>query len=186
VATPGTRIWPAGKNSPAHYHDEAKTMDLFLIDAISLDTELVSDYPQMVKLGDHLFDEVSGVAKITNKGGSGITTYRNKEALKLIVINLYKGYRKGRAVGYSRDKGYYGDDSRYRQIWFKYDRIIDVIDALKTLGYADYKDGLHYPDEDVLYQSRVWATPKLLDLFHEFEIKQITSLKKARLGRSSS
>jgi len=81
-------------------------MDLFLIDAIPLDTDLVSDYPQIVKLVDHLFDEVSDVAKITNE-------YRSKEALKLILINLYKGYRRGRAVRYSRDKAYYAAGTRY-------------------------------------------------------------------------
>ena len=41
-------------------------MDLFLLDAIPLDTALVSRYPQLVKLGDHLFDEVTTVAKTTN------------------------------------------------------------------------------------------------------------------------
>jgi len=50
-------------------------MDLFLLDAIPLDTDLVSEYPELVKLGDHLFEEVAGVAKITN-------AYRSKEALK--------------------------------------------------------------------------------------------------------
>jgi hypothetical protein len=50
-------------------------MDLFLLDAIPLDTDLVSEYPELVKLGDHLFDEVSAVAKTTNE-------YRSKEALK--------------------------------------------------------------------------------------------------------
>ena len=65
-------------------------MDLFLLDAIPLDTDLVSEYPELVKLGDRLFEEVSGVAKTANK-------YRSKEALKLILINLFKRYRRGRA-----------------------------------------------------------------------------------------
>ena len=66
-------------------------MPLFLLDATPLDTDLVSDYPALVKLGDHLFEEIASHAKITNK-------YRGKEALKLVLINLYKGFRRGRAV----------------------------------------------------------------------------------------
>ena len=81
-------------------------MNPFLLDAIPLDTDLVSQYPQIVKLGGHLFDEVSGLVKVMNK-------YRSKEALKLILINLNKGYRRGRAVRYSRDKAFYTDGSRY-------------------------------------------------------------------------
>ncbi len=145
-------------------------MDPFLVNAIPLDTHVVSEYPELVKLGDHLFDEVTDVAKTTNK-------YRSKEALKLILINLYKGYRKGRAVRYSRDKAFYASGRRYHQIWFKYDRVIPIIDALKELGYADYKDGLHYPDDDVLYQSRVWASKKLIELFHEYHFQIITHFK---------
>jgi hypothetical protein len=81
-------------------------MNLFLLDAISLDTDLVSKYPQVVKLSDDLFDEVSGVAKMTNP-------YRSKEALKLILINLYKGFIRARAIRYSRDKVSYAAGSRY-------------------------------------------------------------------------
>jgi hypothetical protein len=66
-------------------------MDEFLTDAIPLDTDLVSNYPELVKLGEHLFEEVAAIARITNP-------YRSKEALKLILINLYKGYRRGRAI----------------------------------------------------------------------------------------
>jgi len=50
-------------------------MDLFLLDAIPLDTDLVSEYPELVKLGDHLFEEVAGVAKTT-------IAYRSKEAVQ--------------------------------------------------------------------------------------------------------
>ena len=145
-------------------------MDLFLLDSIPLDTDLVSEYPQIVKLGDAISDEVSGVAKTANR-------YRSKEALKLILINLYKGYRRGRAVRYSRDKAFYAAGTRYYQIWFKYDRIIPIIDALKTLGYADFKDGIHFPDEHFLYQSRIWASQKLIDLFHEYHFQKIIHLK---------
>jgi len=145
-------------------------MDLFLLDAIPLDTDLVSEYPELVKLGDHLFEEVEGIAKTAKK-------YRSKEALKLILINLFKGYRRGRAIRYSRDKAFYASGRRYHQIWFKYKRVIPIIDALKELGYAEGKDGLHFPDDDVLYQSRIWASKKLIDLFHEFHFQTITHLK---------
>ncbi|MBN1103274.1 MAG: hypothetical protein JXL84_07675 [Deltaproteobacteria bacterium] len=109
-------------------------MDLFLLDAIPLNTDLVSKYPQLLKLADDIFEEVSGVAKITNP-------YRGKEALKLILINLHKGHRRGRAVRYSRDKAFYASGTRYHDIWFKYDRVIPIIDALKTLGYAGSIEG---------------------------------------------
>ena len=84
-------------------------MNLTLLDAIPLDTDLVSDYPALVKLGDHLFEEIASHAKITNK-------YRGKEALKLTLINLYKGYRRRRVVRYSRNKNFYSSGSRYHPI----------------------------------------------------------------------
>lgn len=54
-----------------------------------------------------------------------------------------------------------------------------IIDALKTLGYADFKDGLHFPKEEVRYQSRIWASQKLIDLFYEYHFSSITRLKEA-------
>ena len=147
-------------------------MDFFLVDAVPLDTDLVSDYPELVKLGDHLFQEISETIKITNK-------YRSKEALKLILINLYKGLVRDLAVRYSRNKTYYQSGTRYSQIWFKYDRVIPIIDALKNLGYAEYKDGIHYLDDDVLYQSRIWASQKLIDLFYKFHFQEIKYVKKS-------
>jgi hypothetical protein len=141
-------------------------MNLTLLDAIPLDTDLVSDYPALVKLGDHLFEEIATHAKITNK-------YRGKEALKLILINLYKGYRRGRAVRYSRDKNFYSSGSRYHQIWFKYDRIIPIIDALKALDFVGFKEGIHYRHDNVSYQSRIWAGKKLIDLFYEYDFETI-------------
>ena len=152
--------------------DRTVVMDFFLVDAVPLDTDLVSDYPELVKLGDHLFQEISETIKITNK-------YRSKEALKLILINLYKGFVRDLAVRYSRDKAYYQSGTRYSQIWFKYDRVIPIIDALKNLGYAEYKEGLHYPDDDVLYQSRIWASQKLIDLFYKFHFQEIKYVKKS-------
>lgn len=146
-------------------------MDTFLVDAIPLDTDLLANYPQLVKLGDHLFQEVADLAKTTNK-------YRSKEALKLILINLFQGFVHGTAVRYSRDKKYYSSGSRYSQIWFKYDRVIPIIDALKDLGYAEGKDGIHYPNENVAYQSRIWATEKLIELFHRFYFPEIEYAEK--------
>lgn len=50
---------------------------------------------------------------------------------------------------------------------------------MKTLGYADYKDGLHIPDQVVLYQSRIWASQKLIDLFRRYHFQEITYLEEA-------
>lgn len=146
-------------------------MDQFLLDAIPLDADLVSDYPEVIKLADQIFEEVSGVAKTTNK-------YRSKEALKLILINLYHGLARDRAVRYSRDKAFYAPARRYGQIWFKYDRVIPIIDTLKELGYVEHKDGLHYPEDDVLYQSRIWASQKLIYLFYALHFQEIKFVKK--------
>ncbi|MBU4352915.1 MAG: hypothetical protein KJ939_07605, partial [Nanoarchaeota archaeon] len=66
----------------------------------------------------------------------------------------------------------------YSEIWFKYDRVIPLIDALKDIGYAEYKDGLHFPDDNVLYQSRIWASQKLIELFYKFHFQEINYVKK--------
>jgi len=146
-------------------------MHTFLTEAKRLNTYLVSDHPELKSLADRLFPDILAHTKINNK-------YRLKEALKIIIINLYEAYVKNRAVRYSRDKNSYQCGTRYTEIWFKYNRIIPIIDALITLGYVHYKDGIHRPNENVLFQSRIWAAQKLVELFYEYQFKNIKYIRK--------
>jgi hypothetical protein len=164
-------LWMEPKGTTLYKHGRF-FMYTFLTDAIILTTYLVSDYPELIGLADHLFTAVLDLTKINNK-------YRLKEALKLILINLYNGFVKGRAVRYSRDKTSYKCGTRYTELWFKYDRIKSIVDALKELEYVNYKDGIYYPGDNVHFQSRMWASKKLIDLFYEFQFQKIKYIKKS-------
>jgi len=144
--------------------DHEDTMD-FLEHAITLDTYLVSEYPGLVKLGDHLYADIENIIKVSN-------TYRTKEALKLLLINLYIGYRSGLAVRYSRRKSHYSGRRRFSRIFFRYDRVIPIIDALIELDYVEQWLGHHFPEKDLGRETRMAAKPKLVQLFHDYVLEQ--------------
>ena len=73
---------------------------------------------------------------------------RLKEALKTILINLFIAKQLGKPVRYSRDRSWYTRDSKYGMLFFKYDRIIPIIDAMEDLGFIEQKEGFFIRDGD--------------------------------------
>jgi hypothetical protein len=69
-------------------------------------------------------------------------------------------------VKYSRDRNFYvRDDARYKKLFFKYDRIIPIIDTLEALGYIKQLNGIFIFDKGFGRQTRMWGTDKLWSAF---------------------
>ena len=108
-----------------------------------------------------LFEEVQAVIPKQFKSPP-----RGKQALKAVLKNLWSANLQGMPVRYSRTRSNYTQDKRYGQLFFHFDTLIPAIDALKTLGYIEQKKyRSRYEDKDKGYQGRIWASPKLIDLF---------------------
>ena len=73
----------------------------WLEDAMEIDVRLGSKMPQSKAVADILFSEV--LAKLTNIRNK----HRYKEALKLILLNLYVAWCSGKTFRYSRNKNNY-------------------------------------------------------------------------------
>ncbi len=122
-----------------------------------------SDSPEFREIVDRTFSEVSGLVKISSKT-------RSKDALKTVLLNLWVSYLMGAPVRYSRNKNNYVRDSRYGQLFFKYNRLIPLIDALERLGYIKQKGGWLDRKTGVRRQTRMWGTRKLWHLFRQLSL----------------
>ena len=101
----------------------------WLKDAVPMD-KVLSSSKKLRQLVDTLFEEIKMLIKVSSKS-------RQKEALKTIMMNLIKAHKLNKPIRYSRDKNKYTRDRRYGKLFFKYDRLIPIIDTLKDLGYIE-------------------------------------------------
>ena len=136
----------------------------FLEDAIALNPYRSKDR-RLRAMNNCLFDEITPLIKVSSK-------HRQKEALKTVLINLYQAREVGKPVRYSRDKSRYTRDRRYGMLYFKYHRLIPIIDALETLGYIEQREGFYYHDDEQGKQTRMWGTDRLWSLFQEHRLSQ--------------
>ena len=112
-------------------------------------------------LVDALFAEVAPLITVSSKA-------RQKEALKTVLLNLLRADRLDRPVRYSRDKNRYQRDRRYGMLFFKYDRLIPIIDALAQQGYIEQSSYYNDPNDDRGgLQTRMWGTDRLWTLCRE-------------------
>jgi len=126
----------------------------------ALDLEIYhSNSKWLRRLVNTIFKEIAETIKISSKN-------RSKDALKLVLINLWHARLLDMPVKYSRDRNFYvRDDARYKNLFFKYDRLIPVIDALETIGYVNKIEGRFFHDKGFGRQTRMWGTPKLWNAF---------------------
>lgn len=116
-------------------------------------------------LVNRVFDEVKGLIKVS-------TTSKTKDAIKTVLINLWFARFMGKPVRYSRDRSAYKSNRRYGKLFFKYDRMIPVIDALAHLGYIQQKNGVWNSGKEIGRQSRMWATPRLWQHFYTHRLRE--------------
>jgi len=138
-----------------HNHD-------WLKDAIPLGIYRSSS-PRLRRMVNRLFEEITPYIKVSSKA-------RQKDALKNILTHLYHVHQLDRPARYSRDKNYYTRGRRYGQLFFKYDRLIPIIDALEQLGYIEQKPGYFFPEDEEGKQTRMWGTDKLWKAFQDHHI----------------
>jgi len=134
----------------------------WLEDATPLDAYR-SKSRRLRRLVNWLFALIAPLIRVSSK-------YRQKEALKTILINLFVARRLDKPVRYSRDRSWYTRDRRYGMLFFKYDRLIPIIDAMEDLGFIKQKEGFFIRDGEHGRQTRMWGTDKLWSLFGEHRL----------------
>jgi len=139
----------------------------FLENAIELDTYQMSEYPFVKTIAERLFQEL--IERDPRRKKTDNEEYRTMETLKIILINLIIAHDMGVAVQYSRRKIKYNKEGRYGRIFFKYDRVIPIIDALIDMGYVEHNMGFYDRDKNYGRNSRMAATEKLIALFYDNE-----------------
>jgi hypothetical protein len=132
----------------------------WLEDAIFLNVYW-SDSSEFRDLVDKVFGEIAGLVKISSRT-------RSRDALKTVLLNLWVSDLMGVPVRYSRRKNSYSRNSRYGQLFMKFDRLIPLIDALDQLGYINQQGGFQDRSTEVRRQTRMWGTRKLWNLFNRF------------------
>ena len=135
----------------------------WLEQAISFNVYHTSDMPHAREATNILFMEVKtklGVIKEQNK-------YR--DAVRAILLNVYVGWSMGLPVKYSRNSNDYNHHKRYRMLFYRYYRFLHTIDALQELGYLNQALGFYDRLKNVGRQTRMWAMPKLTELFQAYQ-----------------
>lgn len=135
----------------------------WLEQAISFNVYHISDMPHAREATYILFMEVKaklGVIKEQNK-------YR--DAVRAILLNVYVGWSMGLPVKYSRNANDYNHHKRYGMLFYRHDRFLGTIDTLQELGYLNQAPGFYDRAKKVGRQTRMWATPKLTELFQAYQ-----------------
>ncbi len=101
---------------------------------------------------------------------------RSYDALKAILLALWLAHLMGAPVRYSRRKIDYVRDSRYGKVFFKYDRIIPLVDTLESLGFIKQRLGWSDSRSGIGRQTRMWGTVKLWNRFRCFGIEGHTAV----------
>lgn len=136
----------------------------WLYNSIKFDGYVSSSDKSITELTNYIFDELSQDIKITSRK-------RQRGALKHIIVNGIISYRLNRPIHYSRDRSYYSHGKIYGQEWFRYHRIVPVIDWLVRNQYLEHIKGMYKVGDYKGLQSKFWAAEKLLKLFLEFRIE---------------
>jgi len=125
-----------------------------------INVHLTSTAEPIQNITDEILSEISTIKPITNRR-------RSREALKKVLMNLiYTEFTCG-CVRYSRNKNDYSHHRRYGKLWFKYDRLIPIIDGLIELGYVESLNGYWDTTTNKGLQSKIWASAALQDILAE-------------------
>ena len=126
-----------------------------------IDVNRLSEYPEVQKVISTLFDRLERSDLLRGSPKKGILKH-----LKAVVLDLYIAYDSDPEtyLGYSRAKSNYAKESRMGSLFFRYRPMMRVIDGLETLGYLENHIGFYDHNRKSGYQSRMRATPALIDL----------------------
>ncbi len=148
--------------------DEAARFKEELENALPFDIHLWSDSLEVDALTERIAAELKESGAL-----QGSLTNKRKKNLKIILLNLFNAnsIRAGAFVHYSRNGNHYSIPQRYNELGVGFDPLKATVDALRKIGYIGHKMGVHYPETGTKWESRMWATKKLLDLMiREFQL----------------
>jgi hypothetical protein len=161
-------LMPSGPDGPStHSHwiipPKIEPTGQWLENALLLNPYL-SDSEAVRNLVNAILEDVSRVITISSRG-------RSYDALKAILLTLWVSHLVGTPVRYSRRKNDYVRDARYGQVYFKYDRIIPLIDALESRGFIKQRLGWSDDRSGIGRLTRMWGTMRLWNRFRRFGIE---------------
>lgn len=121
-----------------------------------------SDYPEVNKAVNALFDDLKGDPEFT--GNDNL----QKKHVKVVVLDLYAAWLADQDcyISLSRDANSYKRDSRYNRIKISFITVA-VVDALKRSGYIEVQPGYYDSETKTGKQSRIRATDKLIALIKD-------------------
>lgn len=131
-----------------------------------LDIHKYSYFPQVTQCIDRLIDETNLYMEDLNH-----STEEIKRHLTIVVVDLYHRWfymEFNGGIGYSRDNNAYLLKSRYNKIKIKKNILLYVIDELQKHEFIEHKKG--YKSFDYGVNSKIKATPKLIDFIKEFRV----------------
>lgn len=147
----------------------------WLEDSLPLDAALIKAEPEIMDIIEKLFPEILDQIELSErikKVKTAKNLSRIKYTCKVILFNLYIAYLMDKPIRYSRSKDYYNRASRYGQLFFKYNRVITVVDTFKKLDLIHRKGWINDRKNGFRRQSRMWASEKLILMFNETTLNQ--------------
>ena len=129
--------------------------------SVLFDVHKWSDYSEVNAAIGHLFAILRSDASLSVQENKG------RKFLKIIVLDLLASWYTDseRYSAIHRGKTYYTElDGRYNKLYFKYDVMIKVLDALVKLEYVEQHLGFYSSENPNLSRTtRIRATQKLID-----------------------
>ena len=129
-----------------------------------LDVHRWSEHPEVNAFIDHVFTDLKSI-----NGNARIS----KKLVKVILLDLYVAWcaDPGLMLMFSRDNNAYKAGSRYNELHIS-KKIIGIVDALIANGVIGQKLGFNDRVSGIGFQSRLWASEKLIALFEKARFNQ--------------
>lgn len=133
----------------------------WLSQAVQIEPRHTTKSPPIDELTDFLLRTVPNLPKVSSaKIGS-----RNRYALKMVLLNLLIAYKTKVPIYVSRNKNSYNHDARYGLLYFKYGRMMGILDALTESGYIAQFKGYRDPVTKKGKMTRIYPKEALVERF---------------------
>ena len=132
-----------------------------------LDVHRLSEYPEVQAVMSHLFDDMKSLNLIGKSPRAKVLKH-----LKVVVLDLYIAYLQDPKlfIGYPRSPRSFAKGTRFNQLFIGYRPMMRVVDGLEDLGFIENHKGFFDQDRQTGFQSRMRATPSLIDLIEKGDV----------------
>jgi hypothetical protein len=115
----------------------------------------------------HLFDDMKSLNLIGKSPRAKVLKH-----LKVVVLDLYIAYLQDPKlfIGYPRSPRSFAKGTRFNQLFIGYRPMMRVVDGLEDLGFIENHKGFFDQDRQTGFQSRMRATPSLIDLIEKGDV----------------